>query len=231
MKGRNLRVAVLFSGGKDSCLALYKVKQSHDVVCLVSIISKNQESYMFHVPNIRLTKLQAEAIGLPLIQKTTKGEKEKELEDLKKALVLAKKRFKIEGVVTGAIASNYQASRIQKICKGLDLECINPLWGKDQIELLNELLEKNFKVIICGVFAFPLDKSFLGKVIDKEMIKKLEELMEKYELNPAGEGGEIETTVLDAPIFRKKIEILDFEIFYGNNSGIFKIKNLKLVDK
>jgi len=226
-----MRVGVLFSGGKDSTLALHKVKETHDVVCLISLISKNKESYMFHVPNIELTKMQAEAIGLPLIQKITKGEKEKELKDLKDAIITTKKKFKIEGIVTGAIRSEYQKNRIQKVCEELGLNCFNPLWMRDQIEILNELIENNFKVIISGVFAYPLNKSFLGKLIDKEMIKKLKEFMDKYDLNPAGEGGEIETTVLDAPFFKKKIEILDYEIFYENNSGMFKIKKAKLVEK
>jgi len=226
-----MRIGVLFSGGKDSCLALYKAMKIHEIVCLISLISKNKESYMFHTPNIELTKMQAEAIELPIIQKTTKGEKEKELEDLKEILNLAKEKFGIEGIVTGAIKSMYQASRIQRICKELDLQCFNPLWHKDQIEILKELVENNFKVIISGVFAFPLDKSFLGKIIDKEMIEKLKKLMEKYDLNPAGEGGEIETTVLDAPFFNKRIEILDYDISYENNSGVFRIKNARLVDK
>jgi ABC transporter with metal-binding/Fe-S-binding domain ATP-binding protein len=226
-----MRIGVLFSGGKDSCLALYKAMKLHKVVCLISLISKNKESYMFHTPNIELTKIQAEAIELPLIQKITEGEKEKELEDLKEVLNLAKERFGIEGVTTGAIKSVYQESRIEKICKELDLQCFNPLWQKDQIEILNELVENNFKVVISGVFAYPLDKSFLGKMIDSEMIKKLKQLMEKYDLNPAGEGGEIETTVLDAPFFKKKIEILDYDISYNENSGVFRIKNARLVDK
>ncbi|MEM2112476.1 MAG: diphthine--ammonia ligase, partial [Candidatus Bathyarchaeia archaeon] len=178
-----------------------------------------------------LTKIQAEAIGLPLIQEITYGEKEKELEDLKRALKLSEKRFKIEGVVTGAIRSIYQASRIQSICLALDLWCFNPLWLKDPVELLNELIENGFKVVISGVFAFPLDRTFLGEIIDSDVIKKLEEFREKYALNPAGEGGEMETTVLDAPFFKKRIEILDYEIFCQNNSGVFKIKNLRLIDK
>jgi ABC transporter with metal-binding/Fe-S-binding domain ATP-binding protein len=226
-----MKIGVLFSGGKDSCLALYKAMKLHEVVCLISLISKNKESYMFHTPNIELTKMQAEAIGLPIIQKITKGEKEKELKDLKEVMSLAKEKFRIEGVTTGAIKSAYQATRIQKICEELNLNCFNPLWQKDQIQILNELLEDNFKVMISGVFAFPLDKSFLGKIIDKEIIEKLKDLMKKYDLNPAGEGGEIETTVLDAPFFKKKIEILDYDISYENNSGVFRIKNARLVNK
>jgi diphthine-ammonia ligase len=226
-----MKVGILFTGGKDSCLAFKRVMNTYEIVCLITLISKNKESYMFHVPNIELTKIQAEAIGLPLIQRITEGEKEKELEDLKEVLKEAKKKFKIEGIVTGAIASNYQKSRIEKVCKDLKLKCINPLWNEDQIKLLEEVVENNFKVIITGVFAFPLDESFLGKEINKEMIEKLKELMEKYKINPAGEGGEIETTVLDAPFFKKRVEIKDFEVKYKNYSGIYEIKNAELVKK
>ncbi len=226
-----MKLAVLFSGGKDSCLALYKAMQEQEITCLISILSENEESYMFHVPNIHLAKMQAEAIGMPLIQKTTKGEKEKELEDLKAALKEAKSRFHIQGIVTGAIKSVYQASRIQKLCDDLKLQCINPLWQRDEIEILNELIKNNFEVIISGIFAFPLEKDLLGKKINQEIIKKLENLKEKWKINPAGEGGEIETTVLDAPFFKKRIEILESEITYNNNAGIFKIKRAKLEEK
>jgi ABC transporter with metal-binding/Fe-S-binding domain ATP-binding protein len=226
-----MKLAVLFSGGKDSTLALHKAMQEHEIACLISIISQNEASYMFHVPNIHLVKLQAKAISIPLIQKTTKGEKEKELEDLKEALQEAKSKFHIQGIVTGAIKSVYQSSRIQKICNELNLQCLNPLWQRDEIEILNELLKNNFEVIISGIAAFPLEKEFLGKEIDKEIIKKLENLKEKWKINPAGEGGEIETTVLDAPFFKKKIQIIKSKISYNNNAGIFRIKKAKLVEK
>ncbi|MCS7123541.1 MAG: TIGR00289 family protein [Candidatus Aenigmarchaeota archaeon] len=226
-----MKVGILFTGGKDSCLALKKVMKKYEVVCLITLISKNKESYMFHVPNIELTKLQAEAMGLPLLQKVTEGKKEKELEDLKRIINEAKKKFKIKGIVTGAISSNYQKSRIEKVCKELGIECINPLWGKDQIKLLEEIVENDFKVIITGIFAYPLDESFLGKKINKKMIEKLKELAEKYKINPAGEGGEIETTVLDAPFFKKRIKIKDFEIKYKNYSGIFEIRKAELEPK
>jgi uncharacterized protein (TIGR00290 family) len=71
----------------------------------------------------------------------------------------------------------------------------------------------------------------LGKRMDKEMINKLVILKEKYKINPAGEGGEIETTVLDAPFFKKKIEIVDSSVSYENYSGVFKINKAKLVEK
>jgi len=186
---------------------------------------------MFHVPNIQLTVKQAEAIGLPLVQRRTKGMKEKELEDLKKAISTAKEDFDLEGIATGAVRSIYQSTRVQRICKKLGLWCFNPLWLKDEIELLNEVVKSKYEVIISGVFAFPLDREFLGKKLDDELIEKLSRLKEKYGLSPAGEGGEIETTVTDAPFFKKKLEILDYEVSYKDYSGVFKIKKLRLIDK
>lgn len=226
-----MKVGVLFSGGKDSALALKKARKENEIECLISVISKNKESYMFHVPNIGLTEIQAKAMNLPIIKKITKGEKEEELKDLKKAIKEAKEKFKIEGIVTGALESNYQKARIEKICKAQGLECINPLWKMDQLELLRELVEEKIKAIITGVFAEPLTKEWLGRKIDEECIEDLEKLWEKYKINPAGEGGEIETTVLGAPFFKKRIKIKDFSVDYSNYSGTMKIEKAVLVDK
>jgi ABC transporter with metal-binding/Fe-S-binding domain ATP-binding protein len=226
-----MRLGALFSGGKDSCLAIYNARRFHEIACLISLIPKSEESRIFHFPNVWVTKFQAEAMDLPIIQIETGDESFKGLNDLSRALKIAIKKFGIEGVVTGAIRSTYQASRIQKICHRLGLWCFNPLWLKDQEELLREILEKGFKAIISGVFAYPLDKSFLGRFIDADLVSELVDLWRKYGISIAGEGGEIETTVLDAPFFKKRIEVIDYEIQYKNNSGIFRIKSLRLIDK
>ena len=226
-----MRLGVLFSGGKDSAYALWKAMETDEVVCLISVISKNEESYMFHTPNIGITEVQAEAMGLPLVKTITEGVKEEELKDLKKVIEKANKMYGIEGVVTGAVESVYQATRVQRICDELDLWCFNPLWLKNQIELLREIVENQFKVIISGIFAYPLDESWLGKVIDKNIIEKLIDVKEKYQISPSGEGGEIETTVLDAPFFRKRILIKDFEVKIDKYSGIYTMKKVELVKK
>jgi ABC transporter with metal-binding/Fe-S-binding domain ATP-binding protein len=226
-----MRLGVLFSGGKDSTLALHYAKDKEEVVCLITLVSENKESYMFHTPNINVTALQAEALELPQVAKTTLGEKEKELLDLEEAIAEAVKEFQIQGVVTGAVESVYQSERVQRICNRLDLWCFNPLWKHDQNALLQELLERRFKVVISGVFAYPLDEKWLGKQIDAPLISKLVELQQKYYISPSGEGGEIETTVLDAPQFKKKIEILDYTIEARGNSGVFKINRARLVEK
>jgi uncharacterized protein (TIGR00290 family) len=105
------------------------------------------------------------------------------------------------------------------------------LWKHNQKTLLEELVEKHFKVIISGVFAYPLNEKWLGKEIDAQMIARLVELQRQVGLSISGEGGEIETTVLDAPLFRKRIEILDYEVDFRGYSGVFRIKQARLVAK
>jgi len=226
-----MRLGVLFSGGKDSTLALHKAAEKEEVVCLITLVSENKESFMFHTPNIDVTALQAEAMGLPMIKKMTEGKPEEELKDLEEAITQAVNCFKIKGVVTGAVESAYQSKRIQTICDRLNVLCVNPLWKKNQKALLEELVAKGFKVIISGVFAYPLDESWLGKEIDNELIERLSLLEKEFGLSVAGEGGEIETTVLDAPLFKKKIEILDSAIEAKGNSGVFIIKRARLAPK
>ncbi len=226
-----MRFGVLFSGGKDSTLAMHLALKKGEVVCLITIISKNKESYMFHTPNIEVTKLQAQALGLPQITIISDGKKEEELCDLKNAIIEAKKKHKIEGVVTGAIESVYQSSRIERVCSSLGIQCFNPLWKYNQKKLLENLIEMKYEVIISGVFAYPLDEKWLGKQIDNQIINKLVDLNEKYGVSPSGEGGEIETTVLDAPLFKQKIEVIESESEIKGNSGVYLIKKAKLVKK
>jgi ABC transporter with metal-binding/Fe-S-binding domain ATP-binding protein len=226
-----MKLGVLFSGGKDSTFALHRAAEKEEVTCLITLQSKNPESYMFHTPNISLTELQAQALNLPLIVKLTAGKKEAELGDLEVAISEAAKRFRIEGVVTGAVESVYQAERIQRICNNLDLWCFNPLWKSNQKALLEELIEKQFRVVISGIFAYPLDEKWLGKIIDKQVINRLVELQQEFGISPSGEGGEIETTVLDAPMFQKKIEIINSSVDARGNSGVFRINQARLVPK
>ncbi|MGB9841174.1 MAG: diphthine--ammonia ligase [Candidatus Bathyarchaeales archaeon] len=226
-----MRLGVLFSGGKDSAIALHKAAENAEIMCLITLDSENKESFMFHTPNIDITKLQAEALGLPLIRKVTKGEPEKELNDLEEAIAEAVKEFRLEGIVTGAVESVYQTQRIQRICDRLRISCVNPLWKRNQKALLEELVAAGFEVIISGVFAYPLDKTWLGKKIDTPLIERLAHLSVEFGISMAGEGGEIETTVLDAPLFKKKIEIVESTVEAKGNSGVFIIKKARLAPK
>jgi len=215
-----MKLASLFSGGKDSVYSSYIAqKQGHEIVCLITILSENKESYMFHTPSIDKTKHQAESMNIPLIIGKTKGEKEEELKDLEKTIKKAIKVYKIQGIVTGAIKSVYQSSRIKNICDKLNIKCINPLWQIDELSYINDLIKNKFKVIITGVFAYPLNQSWLGRDIDKQFIQDIIKLNEKYKIHIAGEGGEYETFVLDCPLFKKPLNISSYKDFKeGENS-------------
>lgn len=203
-----MRVAVLYSGGKDSNMAMYKAKKlGYEIACLITLAPSREDSWMFHFPNIELTKLQAKSLNLPLIYEKTEGEKEKELEDLVRAIKKAVKRYKIKGIVSGAIESKYQKKRVDRICKDLKLKSIAPLWHINHEKYLKEVSDK-FEVIITAVAAEGFDETWLGRKIDDSFIKDIGELNKKYGINITLEGGEGETLVINSPIFRKKIKII-----------------------
>ncbi len=221
-----MKLGILFSGGKDSAYSAWLAKKfEHELTCLISIFSKNPESYMFHTPSIKQVKKQARAMEIPLIIQETSGEKEAELKELEKAIEKAKQKYKIQGIAAGTIQSVYQASRIQKICDKLNLECFNPLWQKNEEEYLNELIQNNFKTILTGVFAFPLNESWLGKEINEKFIQEIKKLNEKYKIHLAGEGGEYETFVINCPLFKKSLAVIDKKISStGENSWKMEIE-------
>ncbi len=219
--------AALFSGGKDSTLALHKMhEQGKPVELLLSMVSDNDYSYMFHKPNIKYTKLQADALGIKHVFFTTKGEKEKELDDLKKAF----KENGITELVTGAVASTYQRDRINNICKEMKIIHHAPLWGIEPLLELNEL-SKNYHVLVTQVAAEGFDDKILGKRIDGKMIEMLLKLHERYHVNMLFEGGEAESFVTDAPLFKKRIEIIEAHTEWKGAVGKYVIDNAFLADK
>ena len=141
--------ACLFSGGKDSTLALHKVVNSGiKIELLITFLSENKFSYMFHYPNAKQTSLQAEALGIKQIFIKTEGKKEEELKDLEKALV----ENNVTLLVTGATYSRYQADRIQKITDKHKIENIAPLWHIDPISTtsFNDFSEGTVPVGLLG---------------------------------------------------------------------------------
>ena len=203
-----MNAAVLFSGGKDSVYATYlATQQDITITCLLTLFSENKESYMFHTPSITKVEKQAEVMNLPLIIQKTRGEKEKELIDLEYIIKHAKDHCNINAVITGAVESAYQASRVQRICDKLNLECFNPLWQKDQLELVQDIIAAGFDVIITGVFAYPLDQTWVGRHIDTSFVEEVQTLNERYKINIAGEGGEFESYVLNCPLFSTPLSI------------------------
>lgn len=223
-----MNLAALFSGGKDSTYAIYIAQQSAwNVKYLVSIMPE-EHSFMFHYPNIELTKLMSEALGIIQIIETSKKGEEAELQALKSALDKLKD---VDGVVTGAIASDYQGSRINRICQQLGLKTLSPLWRKDGEMLLRDMMNAGFEIIIVGVYAEGFDQSWLGRKLTPETLQELLHLCEKYRVNPSGEGGEFETLVLDGPNFKKRLTIDGTSTRWEKDSGAFIVEKAHLEDK
>ncbi len=219
--------ACLYSGGKDSTLALHKVvSMGIKIDLLITMISKSKESYMFHYPNVQYTKLQAESLGIRQVFAKTEGKKEEELDDLRKVL----KDNDVKLLVTGATYSRYQGDRVNNIAKELGIEHMAPLWHIDPEAELTEI-ERDFNAIITSVSAEGFDESFLGKKIDNDMISRLRELKKKYGINMLFEGGEAESFLLDAPLFTKKIEIKKSRTEWNGNRGMYLIEEAELADK
>ena len=214
-----MKLAALTSGGKDSSFAIYKaLQEGHEITYLISIIPENEDSYMFHSANIHLTGLISEACGIPLISQLSTGEKEKELQDLKKAI----QHVNVDGVAVGAIESQYQASRVRRICDELGIKMYAPLWHMEPEGLLREMIAL-MDIRIVKVAAAGMDESWLGRRFDEKMIEDLKALNRKYRVHIAGEGGEYESLVLDAPFYRKRINLLKTCNLWKGDHGVMKV--------
>ena len=219
-----MRAIALFSGGKDSTYSIYlAMQQGFEIEKLVTIYPKREDSYMYHIPAIERTKYQARAMDIEQdIYKI--GDDEAELKD-----VLS--NYDVDAVISGAIASNYQKTKIEEVCTELGFLSYAPLWGKSQEMLLQDMLLADFKIMIVAVAAYGLDESFLGKIIDENILAKLIELEKKYKINVSGEGGEYETFVIDAPIFKKRLKVENYSVFWDGMRGHIDITSIAFDQK
>lgn len=225
-----MKVASLFSGGKDSAFAVWWAQmQGWDVLELVTVLPESSESWMFHYPATEWTKLQAEAMGIPLTVIRTEGVKEKELNDLTDGLRILTKKIGIDGIVSGAVASEYQRTRLDNVCEELGLRSFAPLWHKNQQQLVEEQIESGFEIIITACNALGLTKEWLGQRLDTTNFHELIRLSKKHGFSIAFEGGEAETFVLNAPMFNGKIRVDESIPHWQNDSGYLKLERLSLV--
>ncbi len=223
-----MRIAALFSGGKDSTYALYLLQQQGwEISRLLTVCPRTDDSYMYHCPNVRWTALQADALGIDIRTTESDGEQETELADLERLMV----DEDVDGFVSGAIASDYQWSRINDICHRLGRPLFSPLWRKDQRMVFRDMLDAGFRVIVSGTYALGLDEGWLGREIDHQAFQELCVIGDEHRLSVSGEGGEIETFVTDGPTFAKPIRIDRAEKQVSRDSGTFVIKEASLADE
>ena len=225
-----MKLACLFSGGKDSTYAIHLAKkQGHDVVCLLSIFAKSEESHLLHHPNLRWTKLQSESMNIPQLTIISySDETSDELIVMEKLLQNAKKEFQIDGLVHGGIKSKFQKEKFETLCLKLNLISIAPLWETEPKKYMNDLLDSNFHFMMTTVSSDGLDEQWLGKLITKSDIKILNNLSDKFGFNLNFEGGESETFVISCPLFSNPIKINKFIKNWDGYRGRFEIVDAEL---
>lgn len=203
----NLTAISSWSGGKDSCLACYKaMQQGYDVKYLLSFISRESRRGCFHGIEEKLLELQAERIGIPLVLKEVSPDMQKYEEEFK-AAVNELKTKDIASMVFGDIYLDEHKSWVERVCNEIGINPIEPLWNNPASRLLEEFINLGFKAIVVSCQADKFDKDFVGREVNKELLKELE----SRNICPCGENGEFHTLVVDGPIFKRGIEILESE--------------------
>ena len=220
-----MKLASLFSGGKDSTYAIHVAKkQGHEVKCLLSVFPKSDESHLLHHPNMKWTKLQSQSMNIPQLTITSNSdETDDELSLIENLLQDAKEQFQIEGLVHGGIKSKFQKEKFENVCSKLHLTVIAPLWDTDPEHYMNELIDSKFNFIMTTVSSDGLDDSWLGKTISKSDILSLKHLSEKFGFNLNFEGGEAETFVINCPLFTNSIKINRSQKKWDGYRGRFEI--------
>ena len=225
-----MKLACLFSGGKDSTYAIHLAQnQGHDVVCLLSIFPKSEESHLLHHPNLIWTKLQSESMNIPqLTASSNSDDTADELIAMENLLQNAKDQFQIDGLVHGGIKSKFQKEKFETLCLKLNLVSVAPLWETEPKKYMDDLLDSNFNFVMISVSSDGLDEQWLGKLILKSDIEILNNLSNKFGFNLNFEGGESETFVLDCPLFSNPIKINKFVKDWDGYRGRFEIVDAEL---
>jgi diphthine-ammonia ligase len=247
-----MKVIGLISGGKDSIYNLIQcMKNGHEIICLGHLArpadSGEMDSYMYQTVGSEMVDAVAECLGLPLIKHTLKNKplnlaleydqtENDEVEDLFLLLQEAKEKYpELGGVSTGAIFSTYQKNRVVNLCERLGLESLAYLWEREQKELILSMIDDGMESIIIKTCTMGLEKEDLMKTI-KELQPKLFDLEAKYKVNVCGEGGEFESLTLDCPIYKKRINIKEYDVVQHSVDPFMSvhyavIKSYEVVDK
>lgn len=221
-----MRVAALFSGGKDSAYAAHVAEQQGwDVSHLVTVQPPAEDSMMFHWPNIALTPMLARAWGKEHVLAPVSGEPEQEVDELGEVL----RPLGLDGIVSGAVASEYQRTRLERMGHRLGLKTFAPLWHKDPIVLMRSLRAAGFRAYVAGCFAEGLGEAWLGRPLDEAAIVELAALQRTKGIHPGGEGGEYESLVLEGPGWVHRVEVVRARKDWHRDRGVWRVEEARLL--
>ncbi|MCK4519917.1 MAG: diphthine--ammonia ligase [Candidatus Omnitrophica bacterium] len=200
-----IKAFVSWSGGKDASFSFYKAAQNRDIeiTYFLNMISENGKCSRTHGISSELMKLQAQAIGVFIVQRKTTWETyEKEF---KKALVELKKGG-VQAGVFGDIDIQAHRDWVERVCGECGIKPLFPLWQRERGRILREFIHSGFEAVVVAVKADILGSTWVGRRIDEEFVEELGKL---NSVDLCGETGEYHTFVFDGPVFKKKIEILE----------------------
>jgi uncharacterized protein (TIGR00290 family) len=196
-----------WSGGKDSCLALFKaIQKGYEISILLNFISEEYKRCCFHGVSNELMNIQSEAIQIPLVQKSVPADM-KEYETQFKLAVNELKKRKIQGMVFGDIYLEEHKSWVDRVCNDIEIIPFEPLWNLPAEKVVKEFIDIGFKAIVISAKADLFEEDFLGREINYDLISEIK----KKNICCCGENGEFHTFVYDGPIFKKKIIINETE--------------------
>lgn len=223
-----MRLASLYSGGKDSTFSLYLMEQSgHDIPYLVNVVPVDAASWIFHTPNLSVVPLMAESMGKELVTAKSSGTEEGDMEGLRNAL----DGLDVEGVVSGAIWSDYQWDRMNIVCGDLGLKLMAPLWRKDQDMLMDQFIDSGIRSMIVGCYAEGLGEEWLGRIIDRQAVEELKAIRARTGISIMGEGGEYESLTIDSPMHSRPLEIVSSEKDWSRQGGTMRVTSARLSER
>lgn len=192
-----------WSGGKDSCFAYYQAMRSgYSISHLINFVSKEHKRVSFHGTEARLIQLQAEALGIPLLQKeTTPDGYEQEFKEAVRSLIPKG----VRGMVFGDIHVPENKEWVERVCRELGIEAIEPLWGQEPETILLDFIDAGFQAMIISANSNVLDEKWIGRRVDAEFLRFLQE----NGIDLCGENGEYHTFVTNGPMFKRGIQITE----------------------
>jgi len=194
-------VAVSWSGGKDSCLDLYRaLKQGYTVDVLLNFVSRDSQRCCFHGVPRGIMRMQAQALGIPLVTHPMPDAMKEYEEGFKQAVLRLKN---IQGMVFGDIYLDEHKDWVERVCGSLGVSCIEPLWNESTLALMEEFVDVGFKAVIVSCKSDLFGPEWIGRTIDRGTIAELR----GRGICPCGENGEFHTLVIDGPLFGKSLEL------------------------
>lgn len=205
-----------WSGGKDSCLALWKaLKQGYKVSYLLNMLNETGSKSRSHGLPKDILILQSKSIGIPIVQRnTTWSNYEAEFKTVVKEL----KSLGVKGGIFGDIYLQEHCDWIERVCNEININVLLPLWKAPTKKLVQEFISEGFEAIIVSVKADIFEESWLGRLLDENLLEDLITIG----VDPCGEAGEYHTLVIDGPLFKKRVSFQTDGILIQNGYRLLK---------